>query len=163
MHKTANVLNYAPKAVQPRMKKALHEIWMAETQAEANDALNAFVAAFGDKYPKASECLAKDREQLLAFYEMPAAHWQHIRSTNVIESTFATIRHRTDRAKGCVTRQTMLAFLYKLAMGAQKSWRRLRGFEHLAKVIAGVKFKDGIEVRVPRRPGQINQCAQAAA
>ena len=145
------------------MKKALHEIWMAETRAEANDAFNAFVEAFTDKYRKATECLAKDREQLLAFYDMPAAHWQHIRSTNVIESTFATIRHRTDQAKGCVTRPTMLAFLYKLATGAQKSWRRLRGFEHLAKVIAGVKFKDGLEVPASKRSSQTNQPTQAAA
>jgi putative transposase len=126
VHKSANVLNYAPKAVQPRMKKALHEIWMAETRTEARVACDQFVAAFSDKYPKAAECLAKDREALLAFYDLPAAHWQHVRSTNVIESAFATIRHRTDRAKGCVTRQTMLAFIYKLA------WRRRRSGDDCA-------------------------------
>jgi len=163
VHKSANVLNYAPKAVQPKMKQALHEIWMAETRTEACVAFDQFVNTFSDKYPKATECLAKDREALLAFYNLPAAHWEHVRSTNVIESAFATIRHRTDRAKGCVTRQTMLAFIYKLAMAAQKSWRRLRGFEHLAKVIAGVQFKDGIEVTTPVHRKKIHQPAQVAA
>lgn len=163
VHKSANVLNYAPKSVQPRMKKALHEIWMAETRTEARVAFDQFVGAFSDKYPKATECLTKDRDVLLAFYDLPASHWQHVRSTNVIESAFATIRHRTDRAKGCVTRQSMLAFIYKLGMAAQKSWRRLRGFEHLAKVIAGVQFKDGIEVTTPTRRKKIHQPAQVAA
>jgi len=163
VHKSANALNYAPKAVQPRMKKALHEIWMAETRTEARIAFDEFLGAFADKYPKATECLTKDREALLAFYDLPAAHWQHVRSTNVIESAFATIRHRTDRAKGCVTRQTMLAFIYKLGMAAQKSWRRLRGFEHLAKVMAGVQFKDGIEVITPARRTKVHQRAQVAA
>jgi len=163
VHKSANVLNYAPKAVQPRMKKALQEIWMAETRADAMTAFDQFLTTFADKYPKATGCLAKDRKALLAFYELPAAHWQHVRSSNVIESTFATIRHRSDRAQGCVTRQTMLALLYKLAIGAQKSWRRLRGFEHLADVIAGVQFKDG--VAIPRQPQRRshNEPAQVAA
>ncbi len=93
------------------MKKALQEIWMAETRSTARVAFDQFVSAFGDKYPKAIECLTKDREAMLAFYDLPAAHWQHVRSTNVIESAFATIRHRTNRAKGCVTRQTTLAFI----------------------------------------------------
>jgi len=163
VHKCANVLNYAPKSVQPRMKQALQEIWMAETRSAAQIAFEQFVSAFGDKYPKATECLAKDRDVLLAFYDMPAAHWQHVRSTNVIESAFATIRHRTDRAKGCVTRQTMLAFIYKVGMAAEKSWRRLRGFEHLAKVLAGVRFKDGIEITSSVRRKKIHQPAQVAA
>jgi putative transposase len=163
VHKSANVLNYAPKSVQPRMKQALVEIWMAETRPEAQVAFDQFVAAFSDKYPKATECLAKDHDALLAFYDLPAAHWQHVRSTNVIESAFATIRHRTDRAKGCVTRQTMLAFIYKLGIAAQKSWRRLRGFEHLTKVIAGVQFRDGIEITMPTRRKKIHQPAQVAA
>lgn len=163
VHKSANVLNYAPKSMQPRMKKALQEIWMAETRSAARAAFEQFVSAFGDKFPKATECLTKDRETLLAFYDLPAAHWQHVRSTNVIESAFATIRHRTDRAKGCVTRQTMLAFIYKLGMAAQKSWRRLRGFEHLAKVIAGVQFKDGVEITSSMHRKKIHQPAQVAA
>ncbi len=98
------------------------------------------------KYPKATDCLVKDRESLLAFYHFPAEHWVHLRTTNPIESTFASIRHRTERSKGCVTRECMLALIYKLGMCAEKRWNRIRGFEHLAKVITGVKFSDGIEV-----------------
>ncbi len=103
------------------------------------------------KYPKAVECLTKDREALLAFFDFSAEHWIHIRSTNVIESAFAMIRHRSDRTKGCLTRSSMLAMIFKLGMSTQQHWRRLRGFEWLAKVIRGVKFRDGIEVRPDRR------------
>lgn len=145
VHKMVNVLNYLPKSMQPKAKGALHEIWMAETKAKAQAAFDQFIERFGAKYPKAVECLIKDREMLLAFYDFPAEHWVHIRSTNVIESAFATIRHRSDRAKGCVSRDSMLAMVFKLGMSAQQSWRRLRGFEFLAKVIAGVKFRDGLE------------------
>ena len=151
VHKTLNVLNYLPKSVQPKAKAALHEIWMAETRRCAEQAFDRFVSTYDAKYPKAAQCLLKDREALLAFYDFPAEHWVHLRSTNPIESTFATIRHRTNRAKGCVTRETMLTFVYKLGMCAQKRWQRIRGFEHLAKVITGVKFKDGIEVTEPSR------------
>ncbi len=98
------------------------------------------------KYPKAIACLEKDREALLAFYDFPAEHWVHIRTTNPIESTFATVRHRTDQTKGCVSRNTILAMIYKLGMSAEKRWHRIRGFHHLAKVIKGVKFIDGVEV-----------------
>ena len=146
VHKTANVLNYLPKGVQPKAKRALQAIWMAEGRAQADQAFDHFIRTYEAKYPKAVDCLAKDREALLAFYDFPAEHWVHIRTTNPIESTFATIRHRTDRTKGCVTRDTMLTMIYKLGMCAEKRWRRIRGFNHLAKVIAGVKFKDGIEV-----------------
>ncbi len=146
VHKTANVLNYLPKAVQPKAKKALQEIWMAEDRASAHKAFGHFVQTYQTKYPKAVTCLEKDREALLAFYDFPAEHWVHIRTTNPIESTFATIRLRTDRTKGCVSRNTMLAMIYKLGMSAEKRWRRIRGFNDLAKVINGVKFKDGIEV-----------------
>jgi len=146
MHKSGNVLNYLPKSVQPKAKAALHEIWMAPTRAAAERAFDQFVRTYRQKYPKAVECLVKDREQLLAFYDFPAEHWIHLRTTNPIESAFATIRHRTDRAKGCVTRKTMLAFAYKLGMAAETRWRRLRGFEYLARVTRGVKFEDGIEV-----------------
>jgi len=147
VHKTANVLNYLPKSVQPKAKAALHEIWMAETKAQALVAFEQFVATFGAKYPKAVECLVKDREALLAFYEFPAEHWIHIRTSNAIESTFATIRHRTERTKGCLTRDGMLSMIFKLGMSAEKNWRRLRGYQWLAKVIEGVKFRDGIEVQ----------------
>ncbi len=146
VHKTANVLNYLPKAVQPKAKKALQEIWMAEERASAHKAFDHFVEVYRARYPKAVACLEKDREALLAFQDFPAEHWVHIRTTNPIESTFATIRHRTDRAKGCVSRNTMLAMIYKLGMCAEKRWRRIQGFDHLAKVIEGVKFKDGVEV-----------------
>ena len=146
VHKTANVLNYLPKAVQPKAKTALQEIWMAEDRVSAEKAFDHFLDTYQAKYPKAAGCLEKDREALLTFYDFPAEHWAHIRTTNPIESTFATIRHRTDQAKGCVNRRTMLAMIYKLGMSAQKRWRRLRGFKHLAKVIEGVKFIDGVEI-----------------
>ncbi len=146
VHKTANVLNYLPKGAQAKAKKALQEIWMAEDRASAHKAFDHFVQVYQAKYPKAATCLEKDREALLAFYDFPAEHWVHIRTTNPIESAFATIRHRTDRAKGCVSRNTMLAMIYKLGMSAEKRWRKIRGFRHLAKVIEGVKFRDGIEI-----------------
>jgi len=146
VHKTANVLNYLPKSVQPKAKKALQAIWMAEDRTSAHKAFDFFMQVYQAKYPKAVGCLEKDREALLAFYDFPAEHWVHIRTTNPIESTFATIRHRTRQAKGCVSRTTMLAMIYKLGMSAEKRWQRIRGFAYLAKVIKGVKFKDGIEV-----------------
>jgi transposase-like protein len=163
VHKTANVLNYLPKSLQPKAKAALHEIWMAETKSQALAAFEKFVATFAAKYPKAVECLVKDREALLAFYDFPAEHWIHIRTTNPIESTFATIRHRTDRTKGCLTRDGMLSMIFKLGMSAEKNWRRLRGFEWLAKVINGVKFRDGIEVqqRIPKVDHQTTRRAAA--
>jgi transposase-like protein len=151
VHKTANVLNYLPKSVQAKAKQGLHEIWMAETRQQAEKAFDQFLETYQAKYPKATDCLVKDREPLLAFYDFPAEHWVHLRTTNPIESTFATIRHRTDRAKGCVTRDSMLAFVYKLGLSAEKRWRRIRGFEYLAKVITGVKFQDGIEVTESRK------------
>lgn len=145
MHKSANVLNYLPKSVQPKAKAMLQEIWMAATRQSAHVAFDRFIATFAAKYPKAVECLQKDRASLLAFYDFPAEHWVHLRTTNPIESAFATIRHRSDRAKGCVTRATMLAFMFKLALAAEQSFRKLKGFAHLAKVIAGVRFVDGVE------------------
>lgn len=146
MHKTGNVLNYAPKPVQARMKQALHEIWQAETRQDAETAFAHFVAMYEPKYPKAAQCLQKDRDELLAFYDFPARHWQSLRTTNPIESSFGTIRHRTKRAKGCLSRDGMLHMIFKLGECAEQNWRRLRGFDYLAKVITGVKFKDGIEV-----------------
>lgn len=163
VHKVANVLNYLPKAVQPKAKAALQDIWMAETQADASAASEQFVRTYGAKYPKAVECLTKDREAMLAFFDFPAEHWVHIRSSNVIESTFATIRHRTDRTKGCLTRTGMLAMMFKLAMSAEHGWRRLRGFEWLAKVIRGVKFRDGMEVRSEKRASLRQESSRVAA
>lgn len=127
------------------MKQALHDIWQADTQKDAIDAFDQFVAKFDAKYPKAVQCLQKDRDELLAFYDFPAQHWQSIRTTNPIESTFGTIRHRTKRTKGCLNRDGMLHMIFKLGECAEKNWRRLRGFDYLAKVISGVTFRDGIE------------------
>ena len=146
MHKTGNVLNCFPKSSQPKVKQALHNIWQAETKAEAEKAFDLFIKTYEAKYPKASVCLQKDRDELMAFYDFPAAHWQSIRTSNPIESTFGTIRHRTRRSKGCLTREGMLHMMFKLGMCAEKKWRKLRGFKDLGKVITGVKFKDGIEV-----------------
>ena len=146
MHKSNNVLNALPKSSQPKAKQALHEIWQAETKEKANKAFDTFISTYEAKYPKATTCLIKDRDELLAFYNFPARHWQSIRTTNPIESTFATVRHRTKRSKGCLSRDGMLHMIFKLGQCAQKRWHRLRGFDYLAKVITGVKFKDGIEV-----------------
>lgn len=146
MHKTGNVLNCMPKSIQPKVKSALHEIWQAETRANAYKAFDLFIQTYEAKYPKATLTLQKDREELLAFYDFPAQHWQSLRTTNPIESTFGTIRHRTKRSKGCLTRDGMLHMMFKLSECAEKTWRKQRGFNYLAKVITGVKFKDGIEV-----------------
>ena len=120
---------------------------MAETRAAAERAFDNWIERYQDKYPKAAVYLARDREELLALYDFPAVHWTHVRTTNVIESAFATIRHRNSRAKGCVTRRTMLSMIYKMGMSAEQSWRRLRGFRQFGKVIEGVPFNDGIEVK----------------
>jgi len=146
VHKTANVLNKLPKSQQPKAKRALQDIWMAETRADAEAAFDAFIQSHSLKYEKAADCLVKDREALLAFYDFPAEHWKHLRTTNPIESTFATVRHRTIRAKGCLSNKTALAMVFKLVDGAQKCWRRLDGHAQLPKLILGVKFADGMEV-----------------
>jgi len=146
MHKTMNVLNALPKASQAKAKQSLHNIWQAETKSDAEKAFDLFINTYDAKYPKATTCLQKDREELMAFYDFPAKHWQSLRTSNPIESTFGTIRHRTKRSKGCLSRDGMLHMMFKLGMCAEKNWRRLRGFSDLAKVITGVKFKDGIEV-----------------
>jgi putative transposase len=143
VHKTANVLNKLPKSIQPKAKQALHEIWMAPTKREAYRAFDIAISTYSSKYPKAMECLEKDKEEMLAFYDFPSSHWQHIRTSNPIESTFATVRLRTAKTRGCVARNTILAMVYKLGQSAQKRWRRLRGFRLLADVIRGVQFKDG--------------------
>jgi putative transposase len=146
VHKTANVLNQLPKSLHAKAKSALQEIWMAETRKDAVAAFEAFVTSYGAKYPKAAGCLAKDRDALLAFYDFPAEHWKHLRTTNPIESTFATVRHRTIRSKGCLSNKTALAMVFKLVEAAQKSWRRLDGQNQLPKLIEGVKFTNGIAV-----------------
>src|SRR5436309_7532837 len=146
VHKTANVLNKLPKGQQSKAKRALQEIWMAATKNDALAAFDAFVETWGIKYDKAVDCLTKDRDALLAFYDFPAEHWKHLRTTNVIESSFATVRHRTVRSKGCLSNKTALAMIFKLAEAAEKSWRRLNGHNQLPKIILGIKFTDGIEV-----------------
>lgn len=149
VHKTANVLNELPKSIQGKAKAGLHEIWMAETQAQAGKAFDRFVRDFSAKYPKAVDCLVKDRAALLAFYDFPAEHWIHIRTTNPIESSFATIRHRTSRTKNCVSRNTLLGLVFQLALTAEKSWRKLRGFKLLSQVVQGIRFQDGVAVSDP--------------
>ena len=144
VHKTANILNKVPKSVQPRMKESLQDIWMAETRDEAYKAFRLFEQRYGAKYPKATECLVKDKDEMLAFYDFPAEHWTHVRTTNPIESMFATVRLRTNKTKSCGSRKTTLAMAFKLMKTAESNWRRLRGFKLLADVIRGVKFQDGI-------------------
>ncbi len=144
MHKTMNVLNCLPKSAQPKAKQALHNIWQAQTQVDAQKAFDLFIKTYEPKYPKAAICLQKDHEELMAFYNFPAQHWQSIRTSNPIESTFGTIRHRTKRSKGCLSRDGMLHMMFKLGQCAEKKWRKLRGFDYLAKVVTGVKFKDGV-------------------
>jgi len=147
VHKTVNVLDKLPKRVQPQAKSMIHEIWQADARKAAEQAFNRFLTTFDDKYPKATETLAKDRDRLLAFYDFPATHWQHLRTTNPIESTFATIRLRTAKTRNCYSADSGLALMHQLAMSAQKRWRKLRGFKQLADVVAGVKFIDGIDER----------------
>lgn len=146
VHKTKNVLNKLPKSVQPHAKEHIHAIWMAPTRAEAESAFDYFIQAYDAKYPKAVECLRKDRRELLAFYDFPAEHWRHLRTTNPIESTFATIRLRTAKTRGCLSRKTALAMVYKLGVSAQNGWRRLNKSELLTDVVGGVTFKDGVKI-----------------
>ncbi len=143
VRKTGNVLNKLPKSVQPRAKQHLQDIWMAETKQDAEKAFDFFLEAYGAKYDKVVACLAKDRDVLLAFYDFPAEHWKHIRTTNPIESTFATVRLRTTKTKGCLSRMTALTMVFKLCQSAGKKWRRLDGSHQIAAIIQGVKFKDG--------------------
>lgn len=144
VHKTANVLDKLPKRLQARAKEMLHEIWMAETRAAAQAAFDAFLETYRAKYPKASECLAKDRDELLAFYDFPAEHWIHLRTTNPIESVFATVRLRHRRTKGNGSRAACLAMVHQLMLSASRRWRLLNGTNLLPDVIAGVQFIDGV-------------------
>ena len=147
VHKTANVLNKVPKAMQPKIKQGLQEIWMAATKTEAETAFDNMLECFEPKYPKAMECLRKDRDELLAFYNFPAEHWVHIRTTNPIESTFATVRLRSKRSKNCGSRETTLTMVFKLMECAEKRWRKFKGFGKLELVINNVQFKDGEMVK----------------
>jgi putative transposase len=145
VHKTMNVLNKLPQGLQAKAKADLHEIWMAECHVDAEQAFDHFLSTYEAKYPKATECLAKDRDHLLTFYDFPAQHWLHIRTTNPIESTFATVRLRTTKTRGCVSRAGLLAMVFKLTKTAEQNFRTLKGHALLAQVIDGVKFKDGLQ------------------
>ena len=145
VHKTANVLDKLPKRIQPGAKDALHQIWMAETRKDADAAFNLFLATYEAKYPKACECLSKDRAELLTFYDFPAEHWKHLRTTNPIESTFATVRLRHRRTKGSGSRTACLTMVFKLMQSAAKRWRLLNGSQHLVDVIQGIQFIDGLK------------------
>ena len=144
VHKTANVLDKLPKGLQGKAKSMIHEMYMAESKEKALKAYRHFVEVYTDKYPKAVECLKKDEEVLFSFYDFPAAHWIHIRTTNPIESTFSTVRLRTVRTKGCGSRIATLTMVFKLVMEAQKTWRRLTGSSIIPMVLSGRKFVDGI-------------------
>lgn len=146
VHKTVNVLDKLPRSVQPAAKADLREIWTAPDRATAEAAIASFAEKYGAKYEKAVTCLVKDRDALLTFYDFPAEHWDHLRTSNPIESVFATVRHRTVRTKGALSQDTARLMVFKLVMAAAKTWRRLKGENQLPKVIDGVRFKDGIEV-----------------
>jgi len=146
-HKMGNVLDKLPKSQEGQAKRMLQEIWMSATREEAYKAFDDFITVYEAKYPKATECLRKDREALLTFYDFPAEHWVHLRTTNPIESTFATVRNRTYKAKGAFSSKTILTMAFKLMQSAQKNWIRLRGFHHLDNVIRGVKFTNGVMVQ----------------
>jgi len=146
VHKTANVLNKVPKSVQPKIKAALHEIWMAETKKDANKAFDNAIERFESKYAKAMGCLKKDRVEMLAFYDFPAEHWAHIRTSNPIESAFATVRLRSKKSRNCGSRDTTLTMVFKLLESAQKRWIKIRGFGLLTLLINNTKFKDGVQI-----------------
>ena len=145
VHKTANILDQLPKRIQPKAKEMLHQIWLADTREHAHQAFDLFLETYGAKYPKACECLAKDREVLLTFYDFPAEHWIHLRTTNPIESTFATVRLRTKKTKGSGSRAACLTMVYKLMQSAEKKWRLLNGSPLLPAVSHGIKFIDGVQ------------------
>jgi putative transposase len=155
VHKTGNVLDKLPKSVQPAAKADLRQIWAAPDRATAETAIATFAEKYGAKYEKAVTCLTKDRDKLLTFYDFPAEHWDHLRTSNPIESVFATVRHRTVRTKGALSQATARMMVFKLVMTAAKTWRRLKGENQLPKVIQGITFTNGVEV--------INTPAQSAA
>jgi putative transposase len=145
VHKTANVLDKMAKSVQGKAKQLIHEMYLAPTRKAALAAYDQFISSYQAKFPKACQCLEKDKEVLFTFYDFPAPHWRHLRTTNPIESTFATVRLRTQRTKGCGSRIATLTMVFKLGLEAQKHWRRLQGFELIPKVVTGVRFVDGEE------------------
>jgi transposase-like protein len=147
VHKTANVLDKMSKGVQGNAKSLIHEMYMAPTKEKGLQSFNRFLNLYEAKYPKACECLLKDKERLFTFYDFPAMHWQHIRTTNPIESTFATVRHRTNQTKGCGSRKATLSMVFQLAREAEKYWKKLRGHQLIEKVLSGVIFKNGEEVK----------------
>ena len=165
VHKTANVLNKVALSVQINMKADLREIYGAPTRAAAEAAIDVFADKYGAKYDKAVACLTKDREALLAFFDFPAEHWDHLRTSNPIESVFATVRHRTVRTKGALSAKTAKLMVFKLVNAAAKTWRRLKGESQLPKVVQGVKFQNGIEViELPAHPRRlINLVTQSPA
>lgn len=154
VHKSANILDKMPKSTQVHAKGRIHDIYLASTKKEALTAYDEFMRLYGDKYPKACHCLEKDKEELLTFYDFPAAHWSHIRSTNPIESTFATVRLRTKRTKGCGSRVATLSMVFKLALAAEKKWRRINQPQILGKIIYGIRFVDGEEAGQQEIPDQ---------
>lgn len=157
VHKTANILDKFPKHMQATVKKSVQEIYMAADRATARKMLKKFLAKYGNKYPKAADCITKDEDALLAFYDFPATHWVHIRTTNPIESTFATVRHRTYKAKGCFSQQTILTMVFKLCQGAESRWKKLYGYAELAELANGAKYADGVKVK--RAKGKIRKAA----
>jgi transposase-like protein len=143
VHKTANILDKMPKSIQPKAKSLIHEMYMAETEEKALKAYDHFLSVYGSKYPRAVECLTKDKDDLFTFYSFPGIHWIHIRTTNPIESTFATVRLRTKRTKGCGTRMATLTMAWKLCCEAEKTWKKMKGYKLIPKVIQGIFCKDG--------------------
>ena len=147
VHKTSNVLNKMAKSLQSKAKEDIHNIWMAENKQDAQKAMDLFCRKYDAKYPKATHCLQKDQPELLAFYDYPAEHWVHIRTTNPIESSFATVKHRTRKSRNCLSMQTAQLMVFTLLQAAQKKWLRLRGSQQITKIIKGTCFKDGIEIK----------------
>ena len=143
VHKTANILDKMPKSVQPKAKQKIHDIYLAPTREQALVAYNSFFSLYGKKFPEACECLTKDKDVLFTFYDFPAEHWIHIRTTNPIESTFATVRLRTEKTKGCGTRLATLTMVFKLVLETKKTWKKIKGYRLIPQVIAGVTFIDG--------------------
>jgi transposase-like protein len=145
VHKTVNILDKMPKSIHGNAKKLIHEMYLSPSKKEALKVYESFMKLYSDKYEKACLCLSKDKDVLFSFYDFPAIHWLHIRTTNAIESTFSTVRHRTRQTKGCGTRMAILSLVYKLAITAQKRWMKIKGYNLLEKVIKGIKYIDGIE------------------
>lgn len=151
VHKTANILDKMAKSAQPYAKKLIHDMYMAPTKEDGISAFNSFIKLYEAKYPKACECLQKDQEQLFTFYDYPAEHWVHVRTTNPIESTFATVRHRMRQTKGCGSRVATMSMVFKLVISAQQGWRKIRGYKLIEKVIRGVQFRNGEEVEIQEK------------